>query len=60
MLNEADTKAKLIDPKLHQVGWSEDLISREYYLTDGRISITADKHKREERKYADYILRQTV
>lgn len=57
MLNEADTKAKLIDPKLHKAGWTENLISREYYLTDGRISIRGDKHKREKRKWADYILR---
>jgi len=25
-LSEADTKAKLIDPALHQRGWTEDLI----------------------------------
>jgi hypothetical protein len=28
-LNEADTRAKLIDPALHQRGWTEDLIRRE-------------------------------
>jgi len=28
-LSEADTKAKLIDPALHQRGWTEDLIRRE-------------------------------
>ena len=27
--NEADTRAKLINPKLHEAGWSEDLIRRE-------------------------------
>ena len=27
--NEADTRAKLINPKLHEVGGSEDLIRRE-------------------------------
>jgi len=29
MLNEADTRAKLIDPKLHDAGWKEELIRRE-------------------------------
>ncbi len=28
-LSEADTRAKLIDPVLHQRGWTEDLIRRE-------------------------------
>jgi type I restriction enzyme, R subunit len=28
-LSEADTRAKLIDPALHDRGWSEDLIRRE-------------------------------
>ena len=28
-LNEADTRAKLIDPALHKCGWTEDLIRRE-------------------------------
>jgi type I restriction enzyme R subunit len=27
--NEADTRAKLIDPALHSSGWTEDLIKRE-------------------------------
>ena len=27
--NEADTRAKLIDPTLHSSGWTEDLIKRE-------------------------------
>ncbi len=29
MLSEADTRAKLIDPAIHQRGWTEDLIRRE-------------------------------
>jgi type I restriction enzyme R subunit len=29
MLNEAETRAKLIDPALHARGWTEDLIKRE-------------------------------
>jgi len=37
MLNEAETRAKLIDPKLHESGWKEELIKREVRITDGRI-----------------------
>ncbi len=57
MLNEADTRAKLIDPKLHKAGWKEDFITREYYFTKGRIYLIADQHRRKERKKADYLLR---
>ena len=28
-LNEADTRAQLIDPALHSLGWSADMIPRE-------------------------------
>lgn len=59
MLNEADTRAKLIDPKLHEAEWREELITREYYLTDGRVRLVGDSHTRGERKKADYLLRYT-
>ena len=36
MLNEADTRVKLIDPMLHACGWSEGMIVREP-ITRGRI-----------------------
>ena len=36
-LNEADTRAKLIDPALHSNGWTEDSIRRE--VTAGAIEI---------------------
>ena len=36
--NEADTRAKLIDPALYGVGWSEEWIRREE--TDGAIQLT--------------------
>jgi type I site-specific restriction endonuclease len=32
MLNEADTRAKLIDPAIYNCGWSEEHISREATL----------------------------
>jgi type I restriction enzyme R subunit len=59
MLNEADTRAKLIDLKLHQAGWDESLIAREYYLTEGRINLVGDRPRREERRKVDYLLRYT-
>jgi len=36
-LNEADTRAKLIDPAIHKRGWSEDFIKREE--TAGAVEI---------------------
>ena len=54
MLNEAETRAKLIDPKLHESGWSEDLIRREVKITEGRI---IDEYgNRKEGVKPDYIL----
>ena len=40
-LNEADMKAKLIDPVLHSRGWTEDLIRREETSTRLRDLVTA-------------------
>jgi type I restriction enzyme R subunit len=57
-LSEADTKAKLIDPALHQRGWTEDLIRREE--TDCGIDIIEGKPKRRERGRTDYLLRVRV
>jgi type I site-specific restriction endonuclease len=38
--NEADTRAKLIDPALHSRGWTENLIRREE--TAGAIDIVGE------------------
>ena len=54
MLNEAETRAKLIDPKLHEAGWSEDLIQREVKITEGRI--VDDYGNRKDALRPDYIL----
>ena len=51
--NEADTRAKLIDPILHRLGWTEDLIRRE--TTAGTIEIINGKPKRKKGR-TDYIL----
>lgn len=52
-LNEADTRAKLIDPALHKIGWTEDLIRRE--ITAGTIEIINGKTKRKKGR-TDYLL----
>src|SRR3990172_10401276 len=57
-LSEADTKAKLIDPVLHQRGWTEDLIRREE--TEHGIDVIDGKPRRRERGRTDYLLRVRV
>ena len=52
-LNEAETRAKLIDPVIHGLGWSEDLIRRE--ITAGTIEIINGRSKRKKGR-ADYLL----
>lgn len=55
ILSEADTRAKLIDPALHQRGWTEDLICREE--TERGIDIVDGKPRRRRRGRTDYLLR---
>ncbi len=52
-LNEADTRAKLIDPVIHNLGWTENLIRRE--ITAGTIEIINGRAKRKKGR-ADYLL----
>lgn len=54
MLNEADTRVKLVDPKLHDSGWLEERIVRERFITAGRI-LDEDGNRRAGKK-PDYIL----
>jgi type I restriction enzyme R subunit len=56
-MNEADTRAKLIDPMLRQAGWSEDLIEREYMISPGRIYATEQGDYRDKPRKVDYLLR---
>lgn len=54
-MNEAETRAELIDPKLRDAGWgvvSGSKVYREYPITAGRI-MTGGRTKRE---IADYVL----
>jgi type I restriction enzyme R subunit len=56
--NEADTRAKLIDPAIHKRGWTEDLIRREE--TAGAIEVLGGKGRRRARGKVDYTLRVKV
>jgi len=62
-LTEADTRAKLIDPKLKLAGWGESQIEREHYfrkgidLTRGRIYFVGKEARRGKPKRVDYLLR---
>ena len=62
-LNEADTRAKLIDPKLKVAMWGENQIEREHYfvkgqaITHGRIYLVGEESKRREPQRVDYLLR---
>jgi type I restriction enzyme R subunit len=57
-LNEADTRAKLIDPAIHARGWTEDLIRREE--TAGAVEIIEGRPRRRSRGRTDYTLRVQV
>lgn len=55
-MNEAETRAEYIDPKLKESGWGEiedSKIRREYYFTDGKILPGGARGKPEK---ADYVL----
>ena len=54
-LNEADTRAKLIDPALHSRGWTEDSIKRE--VTAGAIEIVAGIPRQRAADREDLVLR---
>jgi len=57
-MNEADTRAKLIDPAIHKRGWTEDLIRREE--TAGTVEIVNGKARRRSHGKIDYVLRARV
>ncbi|AGB05284.1 helicase, type I site-specific restriction-modification system restriction subunit [Aciduliprofundum sp. MAR08-339] len=54
MLNEADTRSKLINPQLYKAGWDESKIGRELRITEGRI--IDDYGNRKDALIPDYIL----
>jgi len=55
-MNEAETRAEYIDPKLRRAGWGEmegSKVLREYHITEGEIKAGGIRGKKE---IADYIL----
>ena len=55
-MNEAETRAELIDPKLKACGWGVvegSKVLREYNITAGKIQTGGGRGKRE---IADYVL----
>lgn len=57
-MNEAETRAELIDPKLVENGWdpksnAEVKVHREFIITDGKIQATGGRGKK---IIADYVL----
>lgn len=52
--NEADTRAKLIDPALHKRGWLEHMISREQL--PGKVVLWGGRHTRNKSRI-DYVLK---
>ena len=57
-MNEADTRAKLIDPALHAAGWTENLVRREEAAVP--VEIIGGGAGRLGRGRADYTLRVQV
>ncbi len=56
--NEADTRAKLIDPTLHQRGWSEDKIKREE--TPGAVDVVDGKPRKRSQGRKDAVTGQPL
>jgi len=56
-LSETDIRTKYITPALKKAGWNlETQIREEVYFTEGRIYLKGHLSKRDERKFADYVL----
>ena len=58
MMNEADTKEKLIDPYLRKAGWDEGKLKREYRIKNDRFHVSGEEYTviEVEDKFADYVL----
>ncbi len=64
-LNEADTRAQLIDPLLNCAGWTRSQVTREHYYrpdwqyTPGRVVLRGGRAQRDKPRVMDYLLRYT-
>jgi type I restriction enzyme R subunit len=62
-MNEAETRARLIDPRLEAAGWGGEQIAREHYYrrdvqyTPGRIVLRGNQVGRRAGRKVDYLLR---
>lgn len=56
-MSEADTRAKLIDPKLKDADWEEALITREFPYKKGRVRLIGETTTKDHPQFVDYLLR---
>src|SRR5215469_4314008 len=57
MITEVDTCRKYVIPKLKEAGWTDDQISEQKTITDGKIIVAGDRILRKKQKRIDYLLR---
>lgn len=55
--SEAEVRRDLIDPKLEQAGWVDELVDREYLYFRGRVRLIGEDTVQDVPQYADYVLR---
>jgi len=62
-VNEADTRARKIEPKLKASGWTGGLVTREFYYqrdheyTKGQLTLVGNEARRGKPRKVDYLLR---
>ena len=56
MMNEQETRSRLIRPAITEAGWSDVQIREEYPYTLGRIHVSGNTWKRGENKKVDFLL----
>lgn len=55
--SEDDTRVKIIDPQIHESGWREENIQRQYPISDNRFFVEGEDFRRlQTAKFADYVL----
>ncbi len=55
--SEDDTRVKIIDPKIHEAGWKEEYILRNYPISDDRFYVEGEEYKRLPTSlFADYVV----
>ncbi len=64
-MNEADTRANLVEPKLRAAGWTDNQVTREFFYhrdhvyAPGRVILVGERIRRGEPRRVDYLLRLT-